>query len=476
MSVFPRNMRESGGPARANRWHFIPRICDGLKDLQFSAASFLAVYAFLLLCIPSRLIVQPIGSPGTPANLWGMLALFWWCLITVGGKNPVRGFTATRAAAALLTASVLLSYAAANAHGWFAPANIRQSTDEAWTLVAVNADALASTMISAADRGLMSFAGWLGVMLVAADGLRGWNDIEKVCKWLSIFGSIVASLAIIQYFAGLDIAGLFNIPGLSANSDFGSVDSRSILNRVASTATHPIEFGVVMATLFFVALHRAIFSRGSPTCWMCPALIGIALPMSVSRSAILALAVAGLVVFLAWPSSWRLRAVVILPFAAVGMRLMAPGLGGTIRSLFTNIGNDPSITGRTDDYGPVLALYSDHWLLGRGLFTFVPRNYRILDNQLLMTLLELGILGLLALLLVVVVAVNNTLRAYRSGATLRQRSLAISVAGSICGAVLSYLTFDALGFPMIAGLSFLLFGLAGAIARSSATAINDQVA
>ena len=32
------------------------------------------------------------------------------------------------------------------------------------------------------------------------------------------------------------------------------------------------------------------------------------------------------------------------------LMVVRPGLLGTLRSLFTNLGNDPSIEGRTEDY------------------------------------------------------------------------------------------------------------------------------
>ena len=44
-------------------------------SLRIPARVFVVVYAFLLFCIPSQLIVRPLGAPGTPANLWGILAL-----------------------------------------------------------------------------------------------------------------------------------------------------------------------------------------------------------------------------------------------------------------------------------------------------------------------------------------------------------------------------------------------------------------
>ncbi len=161
--------------------------------------------------------------------------------------------------------------------------------------------------------------------------------------------------------------------------------SRSVVNRVSSTATHPIEFGVTMAALLPLTLHHSLHARGdgrSLRAWIPTVLICAAIPMSVSRSGILVAAVAVLVLFLGWPRGWRLRALIVLPFAAVGMRLLAPGLLGTIGSLFANLDADPSVSGRTDDYAVILGLFAENPIFGRGLFTFVPRYYRILDNQL----------------------------------------------------------------------------------------------
>ncbi|GAA1822205.1 O-antigen ligase family protein [Microlunatus capsulatus] len=453
--------------AAARRAGLVRSWKDG--SLSIPARVFVVVYVFLLFCIPSQLVIRPLGAPGTPANLWGILALLWWLLATLGGRNPVRGFTPTRVSVGLLVGAVLASYVAGNAAGWYSPADIRQSTDELWTLVAVPADQLNATMISAADRGLLSVAGWAGVVLLASEGLRTSHELERVVGWVVGFGTFVAALGIVQYFTAYDIAALFTIPGLSANSDFGEVVSRSVLNRVSSTAVHPIEFGVLLAGVFLLALHRSLFAanRSWILRWLPTLVIGTALPMSVSRSAILALALACAVVFVGWPARWRIRGLLLAPLAVVGMRLVAPGLVGTIRSLFGNLGDDPSVTGRTADYSAVLGLYTEHPLLGRGLFTFVPRYYRILDNQMLMTLVELGAIGLAATLVFLGTGVYLARAARRRLTSERERHLALVLSASLVGVVLSYLTFDAWGFPMVAGSTFLLVGLAGAAHRLS---------
>jgi polysaccharide biosynthesis protein PslJ len=436
-------------------------------SMHIPAVFFIGVYAFLLLCIPSQLIIRPIGSPGTPANLWGIFCLLWWVVATLGGQNRVHGWTPTRATFGLLALAVLISYAAGTATGWYAPANIHQETDELWTLVMVQPDAMNEKIISAADRGLLSFMGWAGVLLVTCEGLRGWRDLELIVTWLSRFGAFVAALGIVQYFTGIDIAALFTIPGLSANSEFGEVTTRSVVNRVSSTAVHPIEFGVVMAGLFFLALHRSLFTRTSKLSWVPTLLIGIALPMSVSRSAILAIAITSIVVFAGWPARWRFGAFLLLPFAVVGMRLLAPGLLGTIRSLFTYLLVDPSVTGRTEDYDAVFSVYGNSPIFGQGLYTFMPRYYRIVDNQMLLSLIELGAFGLTVLIAFISTGYLRARAARRRSSGPRERDLALVIAGGIVGLAVSYFTFDAWGFPMVAGLTFLLIGMAGAASHVS---------
>lgn len=439
------------------------------RTLRVSASTVVIVYVFLLFCIPSQLVVRPIGAPGTPANLWGIMALMWWLLATVAGMNPVKGMTPLRISLGLLTLAVLLSYVSGNVSGWYSPADIHQSTDQVYGLITVSVEELNSKMISAADRGLLSFAGWAGIVLLTSEGLRSFAELRRLVNWIVGLGTFVAVLGIFQYFTAYDIAALFQVPGLSPNSDFGFVDTRSILNRVSSTAVHPIEFGVLMAIVFLLALHRSVYNQSDSRTirWLPTVVIGLALPMSVSRSAILAVAIGVLLTFAGWPSRWRWYAAIITPFAIVGVRLMAPGLVGTIRSLFLNLGNDPSISGRTDDYGSVFLLFLDHPILGRGLFTFVPRYYRVVDNQILLTLVELGIFGLIALVALLVTSFLLARAARRRAISDSEKHLALILSGSIVGVSVGYVTFDAWGFPMVAGMTFLLIGMAGAAHRLS---------
>jgi hypothetical protein len=158
----------------------------------------------------------------------------------------------------------------------------------------------------------------------------------------------------------------------------------------------------------------------------------------------------------------------VLPFAAVALKLMVPGLLGTLKSLFANASNDPSTQGRTDDYAAAGYYIDRAPFFGRGISTFIPELYRVLDNAYLGWLIEAGVVGLLVMLgfflSVVGVAFHSRLRARGDEET---RDLGAALAAGMLSTLVALATFDGLGFAMCAGLLFLLIGATGALWRLS---------
>jgi O-antigen ligase len=255
---------------------------------------------------------------------------------------------------------------------------------------------------------------------------------------------------------------------LKVNYDVAVVTERSDFRRVAATASHPIEFGVVLAMTLPLALHVAFNATTRKWIWWgCVLMIAVASPMSLSRSAILGLFVAFIILFAGWPTSRRLGVLLVMPVFVVVLRFAVPGLVGTIKSLFTGLSSDPSIQGRTDDYKVVGQFISKSPWFGRGFGTFIPKDFFTLDNQYLGIIIECGYVGLAAL-----IALFLTGFVTARGARVRlvdpeQRDLAQSLAASVMVAGLGYVTFDGLGFPMVTGLLFLLLGITGALWRIS---------
>lgn len=405
------------------------------------AVTALTVFVILLVAVPANLVVGPLASAGRPAFLFGLLCAWWWAHDRLLPDSGVaRGLQPVRLAAGFLGAAVLASYAAAFARP---------------------IDGLETR---GADRAALAITGLLGVVVLAADGIRDRDRLDVLLRRVVAAGAFLAVLGILQ-FGGVDVSGLFRIPFLTEHSEFQQVQIRSDLRRVAGTAAHPIEFGVVLALIFPFALHYAIHTVRSRALSLVPvALIGLAIPLSVSRSGTLAVAITGLAMWLTWSSRLRLISAGITVVLATCMRFVVPGLLGTIRSLFTNLGSDNSVAGRTEDYSVVGKYLSDAPLFGRGYGTFIPDRYVLLDNQYLGSLVETGIVGLVALVLFFAVGIAVA-RGSRLGADDETRSLAQALAAAVLASMVAAGTFDLLGFMMVAGFTALLIGCGGALWR-----------
>ena len=276
-------------------------------------------------------------------------------------------------------------------------------------------------------------------------------------------GVVVAAVGMVQFFTGVDIGAKIRVPGFTyVSSDYSA--ARSGFNRIVSTTSHPIELSVTLVLLLPLALHLAATSppERRRRWWASAAVIGAAAPMTVSRTAVVALFVCGLVLFPAWPPRLRLRMGISLVIGLVLLRIAVPGLLGTLRSFLLNPGQDPSLQSRQIGANYVSPFISARPWFGRGFETFLPTRYEFLDNQMLLSLVETGIVGLVALLAVLGVAAMLT-RLVRAGSDrFDDRDLAQAFLACLLVGYATWFTYDALGFPTGRTLLFLVVGLTGA--------------
>ncbi|MBG0827446.1 O-antigen ligase family protein [Planomonospora sp. ID67723] len=404
----------------------------------------LTFYSMALLLVPSRLIVGPLGSAGTIAGVIG-IGLFCWYVIAwlspqstvIHQKQPLR------AALGVLLVSVLASYASSMT---------RQ---------------MSGAELNSADIALINTCAWLGIALITADSIAHLDDLDTLRQRIVNAGTAVAGIGILQFFTGVDIVQYVSIPGLTLNGGYVSVGARDEFFRPTSTALHAIELGVVLATLLPLALHGARYAPAGRVFWRWSTVVVIAtgMMMSVSRSAVLGGLITMLVLMPSWPKKERrIVYVAILAFLGV-MNFVARGLIGTLRNLVTSIGTDSSTTARTDDYSDAWSYFSQTPWFGRGMGTFLPQLYRVFDNQYLVIAVEMGVVGTVTFFALFVTGWILAGSARRATPDLGERHLARSFGASVLVVAFSYGTFDALSFPMIAGLSFLILGCCGALWR-----------
>jgi O-antigen ligase len=283
-------------------------------------------------------------------------------------------------------------------------------------------------------------------------------------KGLVVAGCAIAAVGVVQFVTGFDPASRIAVPGLSATVDGAAfVGQRSMFRRVAGTTLHPIEFSVVLCVVLPFAIHLAL--HASRRWFWAVALLGLALPMSVSRTAEVGMTALALVLVPSWPRSVRHRAYLGAIAYLVALRLLVPGLLGTIKSLFVDAGADPSIASRQTDYTFVNGFIAERPVFGRGLATFIPSRYDFLDNQYLMSLVETGVAGVTAFLLLVggSAVVAALVRSRSSDPADRSLAIAVVAALAVLGATAA--VFDLLSFPTVRTLLFVVVGCAGALWR-----------
>jgi len=328
--------------------------------------------------------------------------------------------------------------------------------------------ALTSIESSGATRNVFPVLAELGIALLACDALLNRRRLDALLYRLVILVGIAAVIGVAEFaIPTFKYMTMVHVPGLTVNVDV-IADVRSSFRRVQAAAAHPIEYAVGTAAMVPLGLHYATHSAtrgarqlaGAATLAML-----VVLPMSVSRSAILAVGVALLVYAVQWSGRTRINALVLAAIGLVGFRAVVPGLLGTLRSLFTAGDSDPSIAGRTEDYARIPGLMSGHWLFGRGLGTFQAAQYFYLDNQYLGSLLEGGIIGLVMLVVLFVVGMGVARGARKVSMDPTTRSLGQALAAGIAALAVSAGTFDELGFKQTGFLLFLFIGSAGSLWR-----------
>ncbi len=162
------------------------------------------------------------------------------------------------------------------------------------------------------------------------------------------------------------------------------------------------------------------------------------------------------------------------------MLVLAAGIGvnglvGTIKSLFTQAGNDPSVQARVDRFPKVMALVAEHPWLGRGYGTYNIEDYFLLDNEIQRSLVEIGLIGVMVLILFVFFVVGVAWRT-RRGMGPEERMAGVALTATILALFISSYTFDAFFYRILTSVLYLCIGLVGALwritmaeARSSAS-------
>ena len=412
---------------------------------RLDAVGWLTAYLVLLLFVPSRLILGPLGSAGAPSMVFGLGSLLLW-LFGFLAPSRRRAWTSTdpvRVALGVFLFCVGMSYVLAMSGP--------MSPDE----------------LSPADVAVLALASWSGTLLLTHDGIFTRARLETLLWRFAVCGGVIAGIGIIQLLTRRLWVDQLAIPGLVSAPAYGLV-TRGGFPRPAGTSIHPIEFGVLLSIILPIALHIALFHTHRRTWvrWLPAGAVCAIIPLTSSRSAYLGAGLALIIVMTGWNRAWRLKLAAVATAGIIAMMVLTPNFLDSIIGLFSGAEEDPSIASRTDSFSLAFEFVGRHPWFGRGLGTFLPK-YRIFDNQYLLLLVTIGWIGTLAFLALGVTTMVMLVRLRRRFIDAESRSLALALVASVAAGFSCLFMFDAFAFPMSMGTLFLILGIAGALRRVS---------
>jgi len=436
-----RRRRRGLGPivARARR-----RARRGLLHRPLDSTTVLTGYLALAFFIPSNLHLPALGGIGTPANVFALLGLLWYVASWLTGKvAPAPGTRGPRLVMCLLAAAVLMAYIADASRG--------SSHEE----------------VLAADRGLIGLLVWVSLVVLTSAGIHERSRLDTLMRRLVVMGSVVAAIGYYDFFTATNIADSIHIPGLQSSVAGVRTLDRGSFVRPRSTTAQSLEFAGMLAILVPFAVQQAFDPvrehAGVVRRWGPVILMGGALPLTVSRTSIIGAVIVILVMLPRWKPQRRWGALGVLILSVGVLKVLIPGLIGTITGLFSSFlsNSDSSTQARTVKYSAIVPYLREHPLFGRGFGTFTPDLYFFTDNQYMLSLAEMGLLGLLALLCLFLTGIHHGGAVRRLARSESDRELGQAFFASALVALVISATFDALMFPMFAGMFFVTLGAGG---------------
>jgi len=314
---------------------------------------------------------------------------------------------------------------------------------------------------------LALLAAYVAFFFIAATSVRR-SEIGAFCTLTVVLASVTALGIIWEYRTNTNLfyqfTGQLLPPGFSLLSETG--DSKFGRPAVTGPAQHGLAATTMLALALPFAAVRIFGDQGRNKRILYAAATAIILAGTVStlRKTAMIMPIAALAVFLVY----RPRQLVRMAPAGVALILvtqaLSPGALGSIRGQLSpdRLSGSSSTQGRMEDYTAVLPDVKNHLAFGRGYGTFDSHKYRLLDNQYLGLLVEIGVLGLaayVAMILAVFVAVHRAVKS--SDPSRGPPALAAAAAAGaflVCNAL-----FDVLAYPQVPYLFLFIAAIAAGV-------------
>ena len=337
-------------------------------------------------------------------------------------------------------------------------------------------------------KSLTFFGTFFVVALLIVSVIRRFDAMIALLRLLVGGMTLVAITAVIEFRTGTNFYNHLNrfVPFLRV-AVIPDEPNRGGVVRAYASAQHPIAAGAVFILLVPCAIALARIT-GKRRWWICATTLLMGAFATGSRTGIVMLIVAGIVLISLKPREMKPLWPLILP-GLVAIHFAVPGMLGTIKDQFLPKGGllaqqshvvagaDVRRThGRLVVWGPALNEVGNHPVLGEGFGTRIvdpgpTENATILDNQWLDTLLETGWVGGFAWLWLFLATFGRMRRIARDGPP-DQAWLGAGLAASILAYAVGLIFYDGFSFIQCVFVFFMLLGITGSLNRLA----NDQEA
>jgi hypothetical protein len=443
-------VREPPAPDPADAWPHTTRVIPWL----------LAAFIAMLWLVPINAITISASLPielKLDRILLPVIVVVWVLALAAGGRAAPRWrFTRIHAAIAIFVAVAFLS-------------------------VIVNAVYLDHTLeLAVAIKKLSLLAAFFTIFLIVASSIRP-AEVRPFLTFMLAMGVICGLGIIWEYHHGTNLFYAWSaklLPGpfhvsIDSTTSFDEIGRPAVIG----PAEISLEAVAMLAMAFPIALVRLLQSKatrqrivyGLAACILLGAMIS-----TYRKSALLA-PLSIVLVLIAFRRREMLRLAPLGGLMVLAIPILAPNaLGAIINQFQPNRLGVSTVSDRVSDYDAIRPDLLSHPALGRGYGSYEHTSYRILDNDLLMRLVETGLIGLSAyvVMLVAIVAIAAPIiRARRP----EFAGPALIAAGAATAFLVLSVLFDIMSFPHTPYLLMVLLGLFAVAMRGSDAANSAGV-
>jgi hypothetical protein len=311
------------------------------------------------------------------------------------------------------------------------------------------------------------------ILFFIVSTIRQFQHVHALVRVLVLGGVVLAVLAVVENRTNYNpFDHLKSVLPFLAQIAYPVEGPRGGRFRATGSAQHAIALGALLALLIPLGIYL-FKSTGRQRWLLATSILGLGLFATVSRTGIVMILVEALTFLVLRPKETKRLWPFLLP-CLVAIHIAVPGTLGALKDSFFPKGGIVAEqrgykdSGRVGDLAPSLKQAAGKPLFGQGLGTriavfdpYFPRlrpTGRILDDQWLANLLEVGALGVLAWLWFFA----RVIRRLGKGAKedLSDRGwLLTCLAASITGFAIGMFFYDAFSFTQVTFVMFILAGL-----------------